>query len=297
MIQTPNADALLACRYVISRVRHAAGTRWLQGRRAPPIETTVDDPAVEIVSRHRLRGVGEAPCRALVHWANGERPVRLLFSAPTPRELLAMQARGVRCVSLLGELEATARDDAGLEFAVHDLCHLEKFVDEEHHLGQLGFFRLVDSALETKAFRALDARLDDVFRRDFDAVVADMNGSAIFLFAALKMRLQMASRRRFAREHGVDAKTSGVLEGGELRAYHEDLDDLSDALALSGPLRDAARAISTKRDAREFSRRLLAHFEAVGAEGGGLDPQVPVPGSPDSLSKRARSPTDSPSVL
>ena len=113
--------------------------------------------------------------------------------------MLALQARGRRCVCLLDDAAARAHGDPrhpdGLAFALHDLCHLEKFVAPEHHAGQVGFFRLVERALETPAMAALDRALDDPWRADCDYIIADTNGSAVFLLAALKMRLGLAARR------------------------------------------------------------------------------------------------------
>ena len=75
---------------------------------------------------------------------------------------------------LLDDAAARAHGDPrhpdGLTFALHDLCHLEKFVAPEHHAGQVGFFRLVERALETPAMAALDRALDDPWRADSDCV-------------------------------------------------------------------------------------------------------------------------------
>jgi hypothetical protein len=65
----------------------------------------------------------------------------------------------------------------------------------QRHAGQVGFFCLVERALETPAMAALDCELDDPWRADRDYIIADMNGSAGFLLAALKMRLTLAARR------------------------------------------------------------------------------------------------------
>ena len=118
-------------------------------------------------------------------------------------------------------------------------------------------------AISTGAWRALDAALDDEWRKDFESVVADMNGSPVFLLAALKMRLRMASRRRVARVRGGESPKCGVLNEDEERAYEADLGALLEALGWRGELAAAACAISTKRDAREAGLRLLAHFERV----------------------------------
>jgi hypothetical protein len=134
----------------------------------------------------------------------------------------------------------------GLAFALHDLCHLEKFVAPEHHAGQVGFFRLVERALETPALAALDRELDDVWRADRDYVLADMNGSAVFLLAALKMRLTLAVRRR----------------GGDAEAA---VDVLLRAMGLPDDVREAAVAVRRDRDRAGEARRVLGWFEGIAA--------------------------------
>jgi hypothetical protein len=91
---------------------------------------------------------------------------------------------------------------------------------------------------------ALDAQLDEAWRADRDYVIADMNGSAVFLFAALKMKLKLAVGRRHA-------------------PFEPALDVLLRAMDLPDDIRDAARAVSPRRDRPTEARRLLDHFEAV----------------------------------
>jgi hypothetical protein len=186
--------------------------------------------------------------RGLFAWDRGERPVDLLFEVPPARRVLALQARGGRCVCLVEDAAALAHGDprhpTGLAFALHDLCHLEKFVAPEHHAGQVGFFRVVERALETPAMAALDRELDDQWRAERDYVIADMNGSAVFLLAALKMRLALAARRR----------------GGDAEAA---VDVLLGAMGLPDELRDAAREVRRLRDRPGEARRVLGWFEAV----------------------------------
>jgi hypothetical protein len=162
--------------------------------------------------------------------------------------VLALQARGRRCVCLLDDAAALGHGDPrhpdGLTFALHDLGHLEKFVAPEHHAGQVGFFRLLERALGTPAMAALERDLDDTWRADRDYVIADMNGSAVFLFAALKMKLVMAVRRRGQR-------------------FEPALDVLLGAMDLPDCVREAAQAVSARRDRPDESRRLLGYFEDV----------------------------------
>ena len=99
-----------------------------------------------------------------------------------------MTARGLRPVSLL-------ESDEGLAFALHDLCHLEKFADPAHHAAQVGLFARLDRAIDGAAWQELEAGLDDQWRAHRDHVLADMNGAAVYLYLVLKARLIEACAR------------------------------------------------------------------------------------------------------
>lgn len=235
--------------FLLERVRAARGPQWDEGRGRVPPPAPPSGPALQTFAEWRVRGVPEDVVRGLFAWDRGERPVDLLFDVPPARRVLALQARGRRCVCLIEDAAAIAHGDPrhpdGFTFALHDLCHLEKFVTPEHHAGQVGFFRLVERALAAPAMIALDADLDDTWRAERDYVIADMNGSAVFLFAALKMKLKLAVGRR-------------------ARPYEPALDVLLDAMALPDDVRDAARAVQPRRDRPTEARRLLDHLEAEG---------------------------------
>jgi hypothetical protein len=250
----PVTPAETAADFLLSHVRAARGAAWDEGRgRVPapaPVPAQPWGPALRTFAERRVRGVPEAVVRGLFAWDRGERDGRslcdLLFEVPLARRVLALQARGRRCVCLLDDAAARAHGDprhpTGLAFALHDLCHLEKFVAPEHHAGQVGFFRLVERALETSALAALDRELDDAWRADRDYVLADMNGSAVFLLAALKMRLTLAVRRR----------------GGDPEAA---VDVLLRAMGLPDDVRAAAVAVRRDRDRAGEAKRVLGWFE------------------------------------
>jgi hypothetical protein len=258
-------DAETTAAFLLERVRLARGAMWNEGRaRVTPPEAP-SGPALRVFAERRVRGVPEDVVRGLFAWDRGERPVDLLFEIPPAAGVLARQARGRRCVCLLDDATALAHGDPrhpdGLAFALHDLCHLEKFVAPEHHAGQVGFFRDVERALAAPALRALEAELDEAWRAERDYVISDMNGSAIFLFAALKMKVNMAVRRRQARLAGRPAPRSGSLGPDERAAVEPALDVLFEAMDLPEDLRAAARVVSTRRDRPAEARRLLEHFE------------------------------------
>eukprot|EP00981_Chlorochromonas_danica_P002846 scaffold559_cov176-Ochromonas_danica.AAC.1 len=84
--------------------------------------------------------------RCMVLWAYGKRPVKLLTYIPTPSEVLRQQARRERVVTIFTTLEELCRMHTSkltymegmpehnrdpLEFTIHDLKHMEHYMDEK----------------------------------------------------------------------------------------------------------------------------------------------------------------------
>jgi len=264
------ADAEQTAAFLLDRVARRWGRRRDQGARAIAMEAPPGSgAALQTFARRRVRGVPEPVVLGLLAWAAGRRPVDVLDQVPSARHVLALQGAGRRCVSLVEDDVALAHGDPrhpdGLSFALHDLCHLEKFVAAEHHAGQVGFFRAVARAFEAPAFADLERGFDANWRADRDYVIADMNGSAIFLFAALKMKLNMAVRRRLAAETSRPAPASGPLDDKERAALRPALLTMIEAMGLDHRnVREATLLVSTRRAHPETARQLLDHFELKG---------------------------------
>ena len=184
-------------------------------------------PEVRFVAERRLRGVPVEAARALCGWADGTRKAELWPSMPTPRELLALSARGWRCVSLVD-----------LNFVLHDLCHLEKFAVDHH--GQVGFFAELQRAMNDPRWAGIEAGLDAEWAHERDRVMCDMNASPIFLWCGLRSRLAQACER------------AGVPDR---------LDALIDVLQLPDEL---ARAVVSRQSSRAASHALARHFAVIG---------------------------------
>jgi hypothetical protein len=272
-----DSGAELACAYVAERVRREAPRRWIQGPRRPPLDA--GEGASEVLRLFATRDLYRLPrvvSEALVAWARGRRRVTVLSCLPSPPEVLAMQAGGRRCVSLLADADVPAgpiaglprREGAygsgGLAFAVHDLCHLEKFFAPAHHLEQVGFFAALSGALADPAWAALEQGFDAIFRHDRDHVLADMNGASAFLFVVLRNKVKLAVRRRVALARGAPCGT-GALDAEETRAYAEAVEVLVGALGLSGEAGAAARLLASRHEAEEAGEPLRAFFEGRGA--------------------------------
>ncbi|MDX2023786.1 MAG: hypothetical protein SF187_26345 [Deltaproteobacteria bacterium] len=252
--------------FVLEAVQKHAGPRWNQGPRQRPLP--VGDAAnadVIAISQRRLFGVSEPAAQAICAWHAGLRPAVLLDHIPTACAMMQIQAQGQRYVSVVGDDVALAHGDPrhpdGLSFILHDLCHLEKFVDPNHHAGQVGFFAALNTAMTHPQWRDVENGFDATWEADRDYVLADMNGSAVFLFAALKMKLKMAARRHVARAHGRPQPGAGPLSEEERRAYEPRRDLLLRLLGLPAPELEAARAVSARRSAPAAAALLLAWFE------------------------------------
>lgn len=186
---------------------------------------------------HRVPRFSDLACEALVAWAEGRAQGLLRHDMPTAREMVHVTARGQRFVSLLD------RDDRW-PFVEHDLCHLGKFVDPSCHLGQVGFFTLLDQVIDSKEWAGLDDGVDLAYwAKGRDRVFADMNGHPIFLFSALKASLIHAARLGTA---DLDTK----------------LEQLYEYMQMTGDVRAAARQLRGRYTEKEALVILDGHFRS-----------------------------------
>ena len=102
---------------------------------------------------------------------------------------------------------------------------MAKFFEPAHYVGQVGFSSAVHAMVRRPAWAPFVDGFDATFTEDFHHVIADMNGSPIFLFSALKMKLKMAARRRHAHERGPP-REAGPLTDGEAEEYELALGEL-----------------------------------------------------------------------
>lgn len=251
--------------YVLGEVRKRARRKTFQRPRKEPFLYAGEHPDVRAFSTRVIFGVSDDEARAIVEIANKHRPAVLLRQKATEVEILALQSRGQRCISIVDEGTDTQPHADPLAFTLHDLSHLEKFCDPVHHLEQVGFFDAYHRAYCSDPFRLFVARYDETFQKDLGAVACDMNGSSVFLFAALKMKLKMAVRRQIERISG-EKVPEGPLSEKEWTRYEEAENEWLEILELRGEIGEAARAVSAKRDRPDLAVKLRDHFHARGEE-------------------------------
>ena len=259
----PDSDAERACAFVIDKVRASAGPLFHQGARRPPLVTQPSSAARPLRRRTtdasrvdrggaRARGMGQRFSRRASHrGAAGQR-------------LLALQAGGARCVSLLPDGAETAPHADASRLRFHDLCHLDKFIDPEHHRGQVGFFACLHRAVRGPRMAGFETHFDAAFPHDWQHVAADMNGSAVFFFAALKMKLKMAVRRAWPRSRGAPRPRGTADDQGERARTATSWRTCSDLLRLHGDIADAARRTSARRDDPDRRAHAAATLRELG---------------------------------
>ncbi len=218
-----------------------------------------------MLTEYHVRGVPESAVQGLRDWAAGF-PVCVLRDVPAPQQVLELQAQGRRCVTLLRAPLPSGPYQDPLAFALHDLRHLAKFAAPAHYLEQVGFFATLAHARSTPAWSRFEDGLDATWHTDRDQVLADMNGSSVFLFAALKMKLKMAARRALARLAQRPAPDSGPLTPEEERFFRVQEQRFLDVLGFAGELRQAALSTSARRDDPEHAAQLASAFAEIGRQ-------------------------------
>jgi hypothetical protein len=118
---------------------------------------------------------------ALCAWLRGQWPLTLCEHIPDPEEVLRMQVRGTRPVTILREyprlFQPVLNKANAYAFMVHDLEHAYKyFHDAELHRGQKGFFTAIERMLRQGVLD--NYRRDSSFAGKFAYLIGDMNTHA-----------------------------------------------------------------------------------------------------------------------
>lgn len=146
--------------------------------------------AKDLFAHYNLKGIPLAVNRTILNWASGDWKIELLTHIPSPRELLRMQVKNTRCITLttnhdeIDRLVLSSRDP--LSFVLHDLHHADHFFNQDESLkGQLGFYSLVNQIYDQPQLKK-SLKEDVQFKSEFEYVVSDMNAYVIHLFKCFK---------------------------------------------------------------------------------------------------------------
>lgn len=146
--------------------------------------------AKDLFAHFNLKGIPLAVNRTILKWAEGLWNIEVLAHIPSPRELLRMQVKNTRCITLtinhneIDQLVLSSRDP--LSFVLHDLHHADQFFNQDESLkGQLGFYFLVNQIYDRPQLKK-SLKEDSQFKSEFEYVVSDMNAYVIHLFKCFK---------------------------------------------------------------------------------------------------------------
>lgn len=151
----------------------------------------------ELFTDFILKGIPQSVNRAMMNWYKGEWKIQMLDYIPSSRELLRLQVKNTRCITLMTSPENCAKIVLGtrdpLSFVLHDLMHADQFFGQEIFLkGQLGFYSLINTIYDKTETKTL-LKSDAAFKKEFEYVASDMNAYVIHLFKCLKSSIYRTS--------------------------------------------------------------------------------------------------------
>jgi len=152
----------------------------------------------DLIRVARFTRVPEHVPVCLWNYYAGLRPLVLMWRVPTPDELLAMQADGRRCVSALVSEKALhtvfGHRDC-LDMLMHDLSHMEKFIEVGRYWQQVGFFEFLKSTCLVRHKEHWGEAYGHRWRLSWQYVSSDMNAVANHMLQTFKVQLMVAIAR------------------------------------------------------------------------------------------------------
>lgn len=204
----------------------------------------------DLVNNFNLHSVPHSARFTLVNWYLNNQFKLVLFinEIPTSKDVLLMQTRGERCVSLIYDkldgLIMGERDP--LSFLLHDLVHAYKMFSNDYLLkSQIGFYRCMVKIINDKTgSKYLDELIenDHKFSEEFDYLISDMNSHAKHLFYYFKAILINGYKSKFKLE------SREVLNEESLDKFNEMFELFLDLFEMNDSEKDVARKALMQND-------------------------------------------------
>lgn len=144
---------------------------------------------VDFLTNYQIKKLPGGVAEALLHWHQHPQDLCYLEDPPSPEQLLALQAQGLRVVTFSVDKAVAGRAVDGrrdsFEFLLHDLVHAHLFFSA-HHQEQKQFFTALQDT-----WRSLPQSLwkNPRARQGLDYVMADMNSNYPHLYESLRAAL------------------------------------------------------------------------------------------------------------
>jgi len=148
-----------------------------------------------------------------------------------------------------------------LGFLIHDLQHLEKFMDPKFHCEQVGILHYFKKMIDNVELMDIFFKdYDQEFRNDVDHCISDMNACCLHLLAFFKAKWKMA-KQRFLKEKPI------LYDEPFEKMY----DDLLSRLDIPPHIREAAGKLCSDQFFPEQGGILRNWFHEEGKRLLGLD--------------------------
>lgn len=183
--------------------------------------------AYSLFNQYNLKAIPESINRTMIQWMLGNWSIKMLEHIPSSRELLKLQVKNTRCITVITNLKKidslvlNSRDP--LSFLLHDLMHADQFFSQAiSQKGQLGFYKLIESIYDQPELCLL-LKNNENFKKEFEYVASDMNAYVIHLFKCLKSSIYRPEKNE-------------VFFDKLLHWWHMNEDQISAANKLNSPL-------------------------------------------------------------
>lgn len=183
----PDPQKVAAIILKFQKNRH--GKKYLGSRLKNKIVEAQLAPEIEVFNLRALKSLPLSVNRAVINWHLGLWNLKLIHHVPSALEMLEVQCKGSRFVTLF-----TAFDDYrkyhehgrdAFSFLVHDLIHADHFFnDAERARAQIIFYQKLKNELLAGKYNNHLASSD--FRSRFDYLIGDMNSHPAHLESYLE---------------------------------------------------------------------------------------------------------------
>lgn len=146
--------------------------------------------ACDLFQRANIKGLPLSVNRCMSNWYYGSWNIELMFKIPTSVELLKLQAKNKRALTVIVDDKKLSSYILGkrdpLSFVIHDLMHADQFFNNQiSQKGQLGFYQMIDETPYPNELCEL-LKNNHEFKESFEYVISDMNAYIIHLLKSFK---------------------------------------------------------------------------------------------------------------
>lgn len=191
-------------------LKQAKSLRWLENN---------DEAFLNFFCAQNWRSIPFSVAKSLNAWAAQFYPLNLYTFIPTPLDVLNLQARGERCITMLIEPDQIknwveeGRDVLG--FIVHDLIHADHFfADPVKANAQIEFCKRLVPIHALPQIQTM-MTVDSEFCREFHYLMSDMNSVPLHLLKTLKAIL-LGYFKRFGSGMNHDLSLAQELDFNEI---------------------------------------------------------------------------------